>query len=91
MLKPAGLVLAVAAATVLYIWKKVEWDQVVHQFSLAQQRIEQLEEEAAQLQAGIAQGKKPGTIQELARRRLGMDYPETGSKSDLHISETAGE
>ena len=91
VLKPASLVVVVAAATVLYIWKKVEWTQVVHQLSVSKQRIQQLEEEAARLQADIAQSKKPGTIQQVARERLGMGYPPAGGKTDLHLSETTGE
>ena len=70
-----SVVVLLVVITVLYLWKKVELAKVEKQFSAAQVRIAELQEERAKLAAAIVSRRQPAVIRKLAEERLGMTYP----------------
>jgi len=73
--RQVGLLILVVAATVCYVWQKVELAGIARRIDRLEDRITSMQEERSRLMAAIVFRKKPGAIEKIARGQLGMEYP----------------
>ena len=66
------LVVAAIGGTTLFVWNKVQFEDVARRPSETEQRIERLMEDQSKLRARVMQKSTPGLIRSIAEDKLKM-------------------
>lgn len=76
-IRQLALVVAAIGGTTLFVWNKVQFEEVSRRTSVTQQSVERLLEDRSKLRAKMMQNSRPGTIKRLAEQKLNMGLPQT--------------
>lgn len=86
-----ALVIAAIGGTTLFVWNKVQFEDVSRRTSAAERSVERLLEDRTKLRAKVMQKSRPGTIKSIAEQRLGMSLPQTRGVVTIDIGDTVGD